>query len=89
MYRLLIETLLGLNLEGDRLRLSPCLPASWSNYKVHYRYRRSTYHISISRASGDSVEPNYLSLDGQKLAEDTIPLSEDGREHFVELRLSC
>ncbi|MCU0252313.1 MAG: hypothetical protein MUE61_19115, partial [Vicinamibacterales bacterium] len=29
MYRLVIESLLGLRLEGDRLRIASCLPADW------------------------------------------------------------
>ena len=41
MYRLLIETLLGVNLEGDQLRLTPRLPKSWTTYKIHYRYRQT------------------------------------------------
>ena len=29
MYRLIVESLLGLRLEVDRLRFAPCLPADW------------------------------------------------------------
>ena len=32
MYRLLIETLLGVNLEGNQLRLTPRLPKSWTSF---------------------------------------------------------
>ena len=39
MYRLALESLLGLRLEGDKLRLAPCLPASWPGFKLRYRYR--------------------------------------------------
>lgn len=28
MYRLTVETLLGLNLEGEHLRIAPCIPAN-------------------------------------------------------------
>ena len=38
MYRLIVESLLGLRLEGDKLRLAPCLPASWPGFKLRYRY---------------------------------------------------
>ena len=30
MYRLIVESLLGLRLQGDRLRVEPCLPADWN-----------------------------------------------------------
>jgi len=87
MYRLLIETLLGVNLEGDQLRLTPRLPAHWTTYKIHYRYRQTVYHITISRSAGEATPANRLFLDGDELAVKTVPLVDDQREHSVELRL--
>ena len=49
MYRLLVETLLGLKLEGDQLRLIARFPKNWTTYKIHYRYRQTVYHITINR----------------------------------------
>jgi len=87
MYRLLIETLLGVNLEGDQLRLTPRLPKNWSTYKIHYRYRQTIYHITIARLATDAAEANQLFLDGEELAVKIIPLVDDHREHFVELKV--
>src|SRR5438094_863545 len=84
MYRFLTETLLGVHLEGNRLRITPRFPAGWTSYKVHYRHRQTVYHITINRLSADGT--GELSLDGQTLAEETIPLTDDHIEHFVELR---
>jgi len=86
MYRFLTETLLGVHLEGNRLRITPRFPAGWTSYKIHYRYRQTVYHITINRLLGDGTGANALSLDGQTLAEETIPLRDDHIEHFVELR---
>jgi cellobiose phosphorylase len=87
MYRLLIETLLGVNLEGDHLRLTPRLPKEWTAYKIHYRYRQTIYHITITRLATDAAESNQLILDGEELAFKTVPLVDDRREHFVELKI--
>jgi cellobiose phosphorylase len=87
MYRLLIETLLGVNLEGDQLRVAPRLPRSWASYKIHYRYRQTVYHITITRLAADAAEANQLFLDGIELAVKTVPLVDDRREHFVELKV--
>jgi cellobiose phosphorylase len=87
MYRLLIETLLGVNLEGEHLRLTPRLPKSWPAFKIHYRYRQTVYHISITRRVADAPGENQIILDGNELAEETIPLVDDRREHFVELKI--
>jgi cellobiose phosphorylase len=87
MYRLLIETLLGVHLEGDQLRLNPHLPRSWTTCKVHYRYRQTVYHITISRLVADWADTNRLFLDGKELADEAVPLVDDRHEHFVELKV--
>ncbi|MBA3833292.1 MAG: cyclic beta 1-2 glucan synthetase [Chthoniobacterales bacterium] len=84
MYRLLIETLLGVRLEGDQLRLLPRFPTAWNGYKIHYRYRRTVYHITLTRT--DNLPAQTIQLDGAMLQRDTIPLVDDQREHFVEIQ---
>ena len=87
MYRLLIETLLGVNLEGDRLRLTPRLPKAWPTCKIHYRYRQTVYHITITQLATGSGDADRLSLDGNPLPGTTIPLRDDRQEHTAELDL--
>ena len=85
MYRLLMETLLGVDLHGNRLRLTPRFPEAWTTYKVHYRYRQTIYHITITRLAADSPDAPGVTVDGQSLADETIPLTDDRQEHFVEV----
>jgi cellobiose phosphorylase len=87
MYRLLIETLLGLNLEGDQLRLAPRMPKSWTTYKIHYHYRQTVYHITITRFESNLPDADQLFLDGKQFASKTVPLVDDHNEHFVELKV--
>jgi cyclic beta-1,2-glucan synthetase len=87
MYRLLIETLLGLSLEGNRLRLIPRLPNSWTTCKIHYRYRETPYHIAISRLPDGLPGSSETFLDGHEVTGGIIPLVDDHREHSVEMRL--
>jgi len=44
MYRLILESLLGLRLEVDRLDIAPRLPAHWNELKIYYRFRETLYH---------------------------------------------
>jgi len=87
MYRLLVETLLGVNLEGDQLRLTPRLPRTWTTYKIHYRYRQTVYHITITRLAPGADDTHPLSLDGSEITGATIPLHDDRQEHAVEMRV--
>ena len=56
MYRLIVESLLGLRLEVDKLRIAPCLPADWETFSMHYRYRETAYHIAVVQAHGGDGE---------------------------------
>ncbi|MCL5734833.1 MAG: cyclic beta 1-2 glucan synthetase, partial [Actinobacteria bacterium] len=56
MYRLILETLIGLNLEVDKLRVEPRLPATWDSCKVHYRYRSTFHHITFKRVETKAPE---------------------------------
>jgi hypothetical protein len=87
MYRLLIETLLGVNLEGDQLRLTPRLPKSWTICKIRYRYRQTVYPITITRLISDEMGADQLFLDGKELTAKAFPLVDDRREHSVELKV--
>ncbi|HEX7023502.1 MAG TPA: protein ndvB, partial [Gemmatimonadales bacterium] len=84
MYRLIVESLLGLSLEGGILRIAPVLPTEWKPFAVHYRYRETVYHITVSPADNGEAA---AALDGAALEEPAIPLVDDGKEHTVELRL--
>jgi cellobiose phosphorylase len=86
MYRLILESLLGLRLEVDRLHISPCLPADWAGFTVHYRYRETTYHISVTQTCGQPGGTS-VTLDGVEQDDQAIRLVDDHQEHAVEVRL--
>jgi len=86
MYRLIVESLLGLTLEKDRLRLAPCIPAGWEWFKLHYRYRETVYHIRVLQVPAGSGEMS-VSVDGIEQLEGTIPLVDDRKEHWSEVRI--
>jgi cellobiose phosphorylase len=84
MYRLLVETLLGVNRQGNALRLTPRLPKAWNSMKVHYRFRQTVYHITFTRWTDiTSVPP--AKLDGQAVTAGLLPLTDDRREHWADI----
>ncbi|MEO6874105.1 MAG: glucoamylase family protein, partial [Opitutaceae bacterium] len=85
MYRLLVETLLGVNREGNRLRLEPRMPKAWTSYKIHYRFRQTVYHVTITRMMAD--RENSLTVDGHEVAGVAFALVDDRKEHKVELKV--
>jgi cellobiose phosphorylase len=86
MYRLFVETLLGLNLEGEQLRLTPRWPKAWTTCRIHYCHRQTQYHINFIKLPEGSDEPDILTLDGVPLAGNAVPLRSGGGEHSVEFK---
>jgi cellobiose phosphorylase len=84
MYRLILESLLGLRLEKDKLYFEPCLTTDREGFTVHYRYRETVYHIKVvqGRANEDA---GGVTVDGIVQREQSIPLTDDRREHFVSV----
>ena len=88
MYRLIVETLLGLRLEADQLRVSPRLPRAWESLKLHYRYRDTFYHITVKRAGLEVAQPVRVIVDGKEQPDATIQLVDDRQEHTVEMKVA-
>ena len=87
MYRLITESLLGLRLEADRLRFEPCLPAGWKEFKVHYRYRETVYHIAVLQTVRGNDEMS-VTVDGVQQHGGAILLVDDRQEHSVAVHVS-
>jgi cellobiose phosphorylase len=85
MYRLIVESLLGLRLETDeqgaRLQVRPCIPAAWPGFMVDYRFRETLYRLQVERA--DAAE---VIVDGVVQAGDAVPLFDDRGTHEARVR---
>lgn len=86
MYRLIIESLLGLHVRGDTLTLTPSLPAAWPSFTLHYRFKETNYHIAVERVR-EARESGAIVVDGAGHAGTTIPLHNDGKEHTIQITL--
>lgn len=71
MYRLMIESLLGVHLESSghtqALHIKPCLPAAWDEYTLDYRHGETTYRIKVRQSDdpqkASSAEAMRIALD--------------------------
>jgi cyclic beta-1,2-glucan synthetase len=87
LYRLIVESLLGLRLEDETLHFAPCLPADWHGFTLRYRYRETVYAIAITQQAEGPNETK-VTVDGVEQLTPVIPLMDDRREHSVEVKLS-
>ena len=84
MYRLIVESLLGLRLEVDKLYFNPCFPEEWERYNVDYRYRETIYNITLIRLHNTGADSGII-VDGVKSDKLFIPLKDDKQKHTVEI----
>jgi len=91
MYRLVVESLLGLRLEGNMLHFAPCLPADWEGLTIHYRYRETVYHMAVAQSQEGADEASgvmSVTVDGVGRKDGIIPLIDDQHEHWIEVKVS-
>jgi cyclic beta-1,2-glucan synthetase len=75
MYRAGIEYILGMQVEGNKLTLKPCVPPDWKEFKITYRYGKSTYvlNVTLNSSVGKSAQ--------------TVDLVDDGKTYELNLEL--
>ena len=86
MYRLILESLLGIARERDRLRFAPCLPASWAGCAIRYRYGAAVYVIAIQQVlagADETIGAASVSVDGVAQPDGLVRLVDDQSEHRV------
>jgi cellobiose phosphorylase len=86
MYRLIVESLLGMKLDVDKLHFAPCIPVDWKSFILHYRYRETFYHINVER-TGEGSRVESVTVDGLAQEDVTVHLVDDREEHNVEVKM--
>jgi cyclic beta-1,2-glucan synthetase len=86
MYRTALEAILGFQQRGEELFLEPCIPARWKKFTIEYRFRSSTYEITVENPDGLQRGTAELTVDGRSV-EKAINLIDDGKHHRVTVSL--
>jgi cellobiose phosphorylase len=76
-YVAITQWILGIQPTYHGLRIAPVIPTDWPGFKATRIFRGVTYHIAVERAGeGNTVS---LTVDGQPMTGDTIPLPAEGQ----------
>ncbi len=87
MYRVGLESILGLRRRGSTFEMDPCIPSSWPDYAIVWRFGRTRYEISVSNPERRCRGIAEAELDGTPVDPGSIPLADDGGTHQVRLVL--
>ena len=94
MYRVALESVLGFTVEGGKeLRLKPCIPDHWREFRLQYRLPdgHTGYEIIVENPEGVAEEVTAVTVDGSRGTVNDgaarIPLMRDGRIHHALVSL--
>jgi cyclic beta-1,2-glucan synthetase len=86
MYRVGLEAILGFRKSGSTLRIEPCVPASWPELSIEYRFGSSVYAITVESPGQIRRAGASITVDGQEVTGDAITLEDDGMRRTVGIR---
>jgi cyclic beta-1,2-glucan synthetase len=85
MYRAAVEHILGFKLEGNRLRVDPCIPRGWREFGINYRRGNTTYRIKVENPNSLCRGVAEIKLDGVAQSDLEVGLVDDGLPHEVHV----
>ncbi|MDR7419789.1 MAG: glucoamylase family protein [Armatimonadota bacterium] len=85
LYRLGLESILGLARHGSTFAIDPCIPGSWPGYAITWRFGRSRYEITVGNPDRRCRGVVLATLDGIAVDPSAMPLADDGRTHEVRI----
>ena len=87
LYRAIVEWVLGLRVQGDRLRIEPCIPRKWKGFRLTYRRGDTAWEIEVENPGHVCRGVAAIELDGVTLQVSGagIPLAGDGVTHHVRV----
>jgi cyclic beta-1,2-glucan synthetase len=87
MYRAGLESILGLRRHGESFEIDPCIPSTWPEYTIDWRFGQTHYEIVVANPERRCRGIAVAELDGVAADPCAFPLSDDGRVHRIRLVL--
>ena len=81
------QGLLGVKPDFDGLRIDPCVPKGWKEFRVTRHYRGVEYQITVSNPKGVCRGVKSIWVDGKEVAGNVIPPAKDKKTVKVEVVL--
>lgn len=93
MYRVALESVLGLRLNGDSIMLKPAISENWNGFSINLRLddEETTYHIQIDNPNGLQSGLLEGNIDGEAVhfqnSPAILPLKRDKQKHKIFLKI--
>ena len=81
-----IQYILGINMNDNVLSFNPCIPKSWKEYEIKYKYGDSIYNIKVINPNGKNTGVTKVMIDGIE-TQNEIKLDGSGKIFNIEVEL--
>ncbi len=89
MYRAGLESMLGLRRRGSTFSVNPCIPSSWTEYEITWRFHTTRYDVLVLNPEHQCRGVVEATLDGAPTDAAAIPIVDDGRTHDIRITLGA
>lgn len=86
MYQFIINSLLGIQVNNNKLKVKPCFPLEWPSVRCQYKYGDSLYNIIIFQEN-TAIE-SWWKLGETIGAGDQVTLVDDGGMHELSFHIN-
>jgi cyclic beta-1,2-glucan synthetase len=87
MYRTILEDVVGFNIQGNLLRIDPCIPTTWESFSLTYWHGECCYEIQVENPQHISKNVISVEMDGQILPNHQIHLSRLNEKHYIKITM--
>jgi len=77
-YVAMSTAILGVQPDYKGLRINPCIPSDWPGFRVTRKFRGATYRIEVRNPDGRQKGIRSLTVDGQAVEGNLIPIAPRG-----------
>jgi cellobiose phosphorylase len=81
------QYILGIRPEPEGLRIDPCIPSTWDGFSATRRFRGRTMRITVYNPGHVCKGVLTMTVDGNEIRGNLVPMDLPGDEHFVEVWL--
>ena len=87
MYRAWVEEILGLQIRGESMRITPVIPGWWDGYQISFRHGEALYEIQVENPEHCEKGVAWVEMDGRRIKDGTIDLVRRLVKHRIHVRM--
>jgi len=81
------QSILGMQPTLEGLRIDPCVPADWREFRLHRRFRGAEYDIHVVNTHGVQKGVAAVTVDGAPIVGNVLPILPKGSRAAVEVTM--